>query len=373
MADSTVEGGVLIVGAGPAGLAAALSAVHHQPRIADQITVLEAKRFPRHKPCGGGLTRSALLTLTSLGLRPRVPLTAVRRLTVRSPRGTFAFERERPYFVVADRTRFDAWLAEEARSAGISVVEDARALEVGKFEGGFHVRTEAVVYRTPVLVGADGANSLVRRSLCPAEEPLARLLEIRGDLGLDEQTAVFDFSLLSRGLPGYRWTFPYRDAERGVLANIGVYDSRGRSSGARESLPDLLSAYLGDESWASVRTRFETASHPIRRWRGVPSMPDGLLLIGDALGVDGLLGEGISVALNHGVLAGHALATTREREPRSITARFSEDVLADAQTQLLRRRETAARWAYGRAGSLGVDLALRAAQRLDRSRARPGN
>jgi flavin-dependent dehydrogenase len=57
---------LLVVGAGPAGTAAAITAV----RAGLKVTVVDKARFPRDKCCGDGLTTLALRQLQSLGFDP---------------------------------------------------------------------------------------------------------------------------------------------------------------------------------------------------------------------------------------------------------------------------------------------------------------
>ena len=72
-ADLDVD--VLIAGAGPAGIAVAVALAAHRPELvrSGRVLCLDKARFPREKPCGGGLTGRARLALDELGLKVRVP------------------------------------------------------------------------------------------------------------------------------------------------------------------------------------------------------------------------------------------------------------------------------------------------------------
>jgi flavin-dependent dehydrogenase len=329
--------------------------------------VLEAKTFPRHKPCGGGLTRSALQAYAALELRPDLPLTAVSALEVRSSRRTHTFARERPYFVVADRVRLDAWLAREACAAGVRLIEGARVKAISRTAGQFRVETSQGEFSSRFVIGADGAASIVRREFCQPGKRLARLIEVRADIGPDARTAVFDFSHVKRGLDGYAWTFPFYDDSRRLMANVGVFDSGLHGSGRRESLPTLVAEHLGLESWSEVRARFETSSHPLRRWDGVPDFQAGVLLVGDALGADPLLGEGISTALHHGLAAGEALARHR-RDPAEAARAYRRALVSAEHVRVVDRRRRFARVVYGTGGHHAIAIGLRVASRLDPGR-----
>src|SRR6476659_5922426 len=120
---------VLIVGAGPAGTAAAIRLA----RAGRDVTIVDKARFPRDKCCGDGLTAGALRRLEALGLPPAaVPSwQPVVDVWVRSPSGRQAcFPLPRgagQYAAVARRIDLDAALLDVARAAGVKV-HDGHAL-----------------------------------------------------------------------------------------------------------------------------------------------------------------------------------------------------------------------------------------------------
>src|SRR3954452_10523296 len=104
---------VAVIGAGPAGAAAALSALHASPGCS--VLLMDRAAFPRDKACGDGIAPHALDELARLGVADvLLDLVPVRRLRLVSPRGTSAFaELQRPNYVVP-RTVFDARLVAAA-------------------------------------------------------------------------------------------------------------------------------------------------------------------------------------------------------------------------------------------------------------------
>jgi len=116
-----------VVGGGPAGTAAAITAA----RAGRRVVLVDKARFPRDKCCGDGLTTGALRHLESLGLAPGVvrswqPIDDVvlrspsgRTVTVSLPRG------QGRYAAVARRIDLDAALLERARAVGVEVHEGA--------------------------------------------------------------------------------------------------------------------------------------------------------------------------------------------------------------------------------------------------------
>jgi flavin-dependent dehydrogenase len=121
-ATRTVE--VLVIGAGPAGIAAAMTA----HRAGRSVLVVDRATFPRDKICGDGLTTAALRELDTLGLDPAtVPSWIdVDAALVRSPSGrevVFPFpEGDGLYGAVCRRRDLDNALVELARSLGIEII-----------------------------------------------------------------------------------------------------------------------------------------------------------------------------------------------------------------------------------------------------------
>ena len=168
---------VVIAGAGPAGVATAVALAERIP--AERILCLDKARFPRDKPCGGGLTGHAHAALARLGLEVRVP-------HVPCGRGRIAYRRRardvalgRPVDIVR-RREFDADLVAQARARGIEIAagEGLAAFDVDAGAGAVRVTTTAGRRLTArVLVGADGAGSRVRKALTADDRPPLRLFQ----------------------------------------------------------------------------------------------------------------------------------------------------------------------------------------------------
>src|SRR5215470_12981803 len=193
---------VAIVGAGPAGCWAA----HELARHGAQVTLVDGSH-PREKPCGGGVTGRALALVSSAIDDADLPSCAihtarfvdsVRRMSTTVSLGERAL-------VVAGRTEFDGALLAAAGRAGAGVVR-SRALNVTRDAAGFVIQTATGEIRTPIVIGADGANSLVRRRL-------ARPFD-RAELSV--ATGYFIHGVTSHEIilelvddpPGYIWSFP---------------------------------------------------------------------------------------------------------------------------------------------------------------------
>jgi flavin-dependent dehydrogenase len=306
------EFAIVIVGGGPAGLSTALSLERLDRRLAQRALVLEKATYPRPKLCGGGVTRPADAYLAKLGLRidvPAMPIHAVR----------FQFEersitvRSRNLFRVVRRDEFDAALAHAARHRGLCIEEGVVVQDVRRIQDGVELETNHGPLRARVVVAADGANSTVRHKLGlnGRPVPIARLIEVLTPENptvtpeFVDHVAVFDFTCVPEGVQGYVWDFPSLIRGRAYM-NRGVFDSRmypQRRGDLRRVLATALQQRGCDLAEAQLM------GHPERRFdpRATFAVPH-VLLVGDAAGVDPLLGEGIAHALMYGGVAAEALS-----------------------------------------------------------------
>jgi flavin-dependent dehydrogenase len=205
---------VIIVGSGPAGAATAI-ALHQRDRVlAREVLILEKTRHPRPKVCAGGLIPAGWRWLHEHDVPFDVPHVAVQRARVTTPSRTVEHEEANLCFVVR-RNEFDAALVEAARERGTEVREDEPALSLDRDETGVRVTTARGVYHAATVIGADGAGSVVRRTLVnPGRDCLARA--VMADVpvesstwdGVERRRYDFDFRLLRRGIRGYLWAFP---------------------------------------------------------------------------------------------------------------------------------------------------------------------
>jgi menaquinone-9 beta-reductase len=304
----------LIVGAGPAGTAAAISlrGAGHSVLVIDKAT------FPRDKCCGDGLTTLALRELEGLGIQPEqiTNWMDVDAAWLRSPSGRevrVPLPAEGRYAAVAPRVDLDAALVRHARDLGVEIAEGHATTSVRDRGTAIDVDVAGIgTVRARQVIAADGMWSPVRKAL-GLNEPgyLGEWHAFRQYAHQVEGPAAerlyvwFEKDLL----PGYAWSFPLPGGR--VNIGFGVLRSDGRKTGEMADLwADLLRrphirAALGPR--AELEGRHTAWPIPARINKAVLSAPR-VMFVGDAAAAtDVLTGEGIGQALLTGRLAAEAI------------------------------------------------------------------
>lgn len=306
---------VLIVGAGPAGIAAALTA--RQRGLS--VCVIDKAAFPRDKCCGDGLTTGALRLLERLGLPPShvASWKVCRDVVLRSPSGR-TVELQLPdngqFAAIASRMDLDAALVDHARARGVLIREGVSFVDITR-NGDYQVTTSDGVVSARVVIAADGMWSPVRKALQPDRAPyLGEWHALRqyahgvtGPAG-SRLYVWFEPDLL----PGYAWSFPLADGRvnlgfgilRGSTQKVGDMKQLWSSVLSRPHVREALGAS------AVIDDKVSAWPIPARVTSATLSVGD-VLFVGDAASAtDVLTGEGIGQALLSGMLAGDAAATT---------------------------------------------------------------
>ena len=305
---------VIIVGAGPAGTSTALHLAQIAPELIPHTLILEKAVHPRPKLCGGGILQDGEVILSQLGLDitglPHVDTSWAhfefggKGMAMRS-RDDSAYA-----FRIVRRHEFDAWLVGKVKDKGFEIRQGVSVKNIVVNAGNVIVETDAGSFAARVVVGADGTNGVVRRSIVPREAPhTARLLEVVTPPSPQspsiQSDSYFEFQVVPQGVQGYVWDFPA--IEKGQPIRVrGIYDSNMDPSAQRVTLRDALSNEF--ERHGYNLNDFKLQGHPIRWFEAdsVFSAPR-VILAGDAAGADALFGEGISPALGYGALAAQAI------------------------------------------------------------------
>jgi menaquinone-9 beta-reductase len=290
---------LVVVGGGPAGSAVALRALQLRPHA--RVLIVDRADFPRDKPCGDGVAPHVLDVLRGLDVGVDdvtggyVP---VDRLRLTSPTGYVAARRMRRSAYVIPRAVLDARLLAAARHRGAQFRRHrVRSL---------HRDDDTVVLdgslRARAVVGADGAESTVRRLLgLRPNRPGHVAVAIRGYAPVPvAYTGEQVITMTGERWPAYAWSFPIGDGR----ANIGYGEVlRGHSLGRARMLQRLHELVPG--AWPDANT---LRAHRLPLSSSRPRVPNGpVLLAGDALSlINPMTGEGIFYAVLSGALAGEA-------------------------------------------------------------------
>ncbi len=333
---------VIIVGAGPAGTATALHLQQLAPELAERTLVLEKSRHPRTKLCGGGILPDGLRILQRLGLDfNEVPSTRVPRAHFEfDGRGTVLTGKGAESLHVVLREDLDAWLARKTQERGVALREETPVRRIIPGESFVTVVTADGEYRARVVVGADGAHSVVRRAIAPHQRvPYSRALVLwvppkPESSSHAPEDAYFDFTCIREGVPGYIWDFPIL-VHGQPMRCWGIGDVNMDSRRTRP-LRVLLSQEMARHGYRLEDYPLYGESVPHFSVRNVFSAPH-ILLVGDAIGVDILYGEGIAPALGYGQLAAQAIVDAFARGDFSFRD-YRERVLQSPLGRVLRRR-----------------------------------
>ncbi len=311
---------VIIVGAGPAGSTAALYA----HRLGLNCILLDKAVFPRDKICGDALSGKSVRLMRELNLLEGVEElegSEINRITFGSPSHSqfdvhLKGNKNNDYITkgyVVPRKIFDNFLFKKADELtetrqGFTVNDIIYQNDNISGVKGTNIEGKEEILNAPVIMGCDGANSIIARKLGLYEMDMENTaVAIRcyyeGVEGLSNQ---IELHYVSEVKPGYFWLFPAGNGK----ANIGIGLSKNDAKKEDRTLRQIMDEIVQSDYF---RSRFGNA-RPLEKPVGW-NLPlgriqrknhgNGFMLLGDAAGlVDPFTGEGIGNAM---VAAKHAM------------------------------------------------------------------
>jgi geranylgeranyl reductase family protein len=285
---------VAVIGAGPAGSVTAI----HLARAGARVLLVDKARFPRDKPCGGGLTLRAVRELP-VDPGPVVEHEVDRMAFRLGWRSRFERRGKRgPFVLMTQRRRLDQYLVEQAVEAGAEFRDGVKVSVPTDREQGLSVTIDGDEIRPEVLVGADGANGTTARAL-GLGGPITHGVAYEGNAPFDDRYRNLAVIELGAIPGGYGWVFP-----KGDHVNVGVGGWESEGPRLRDHLGELCRRHgLDADALESVRGH----RLPLRRGGFVPARGRALL-VGDAAGlVDPLTGDGMYEAFVSARLASGAI------------------------------------------------------------------
>ena len=302
---------VIVVGCGPAGSTISYLLQTH----GFEVLAIDKDVFPRSKLCGGLLTRKTLNLLhriygdTLADLQEKKIIEYISyTYELRTQKSLLKSGNTNIPSVLVDRLVYDNYLLERAKQVGVKVLEGDRVFSVDQKDICVTTIT-GKTFRANLIVGADGANSVVRKAISEKQfnlkdwrEKLATGVEV--SIPREEATDFITGPVVYFGVVtwGYGWVFPNKS---NLLVGVGCLNPR------HNDLNVALSKILSLINYKPA-TPYKLRGHPIPYGNFLkrPSS-ESLLLIGDAAGlVDPLMGEGIYYAQRSAEIAAACIKET---------------------------------------------------------------
>lgn len=291
---------VIVAGLGPAGATVARALAGRGIRVLG----LDKARFPRHKPCGGCLSRK-IERILEPDFRSLVERD-IYGMTFCLKNGAAVHIRDHaPVAYTITRSRFDTYLVDKARRAGAKILEEETVKGFRSDGNTVEVITDRGHYRARVIVGADGANSVIARSAgLPHLGWKGVLLEGEVSIPLKRLNTLIDEVIIEFGIIpfGYGWIFPKADH-----LSIGVGGLHRKIGNPKPHYREFLRRHRILEDIREEKLYGHTL--PVYTKRR-PFSRGNCLLVGDATGlVDPFIGEGIYYAIRSGQIAAEVIAS----------------------------------------------------------------
>lgn len=271
---------VVIVGAGPAGLAAAKELANNKVNV----LVLEKNRVIGPKVCAGGLTTKDF----KLGVDKKIADRFFNKVILHTPLFEDEIVDKKPFVATVSRKKLGQYMAKKTEKEGAKIRIGVEVVEIGKN----YIRDKSgKKINFDYLIGADGSNSIVRRRLDLEKEDEYIALQYLVKRKFKEMEFFFDANLFGSG---YAWIFPHRN-----FTSIGcgadtkkIIDSETLQKNFDKWLKDNKIKIDKNDKFESWFINYDYQGHDF----------DNIFLTGDAAGFpSGLTGEGMYFAMVSGI------------------------------------------------------------------------
>ena len=305
---------LIIAGAGPAGSSAAREA----GKMGLDVLLIDKDRFPRYKPCGGGLSERALSYL-DFSLPENICERSITGARIRF--GDRVIDRHKDYRLTVTLTRsiFDDFLLKKAQEIGVHVATGKKVLDFREDSEKVEVRAGDETYRSKYLIVAAGSQNRLkervrdrdgkdRYGICMVTEVPEKNDAIDARLG---NALEFHFGVARMG---YGWIFPHDG-----YYSVGIGGMAKDMSNPRRSMIGFLrkNGFAGSYKLRGHLIPFGGITRPVASPR--------VLLSGDSAGfVDSFTGEGIAYAIKSGQNAAQTVADKLEDDDLDLAESYQQ-------------------------------------------------
>ncbi|WP_276369350.1 geranylgeranyl reductase family protein [Chryseolinea sp. H1M3-3] len=334
---------VIIAGAGPAGTATAIVL----GKAGLSVALLDKATFPRDKTCGDALSVDVINQLKVLtpsvfdNFQDLSPKTSSYGVQIFAPDGRhvdipFIYKKEKRCGYICTRWNFDNFLVQQLREfSSVKFYQNCEVTGIQKDQNKIQLNTTHGYFSAPIVVGADGAHSVIAKRLMnakPDKEHSSAGLRVyyEGVTGFHQENFI-ELHFFEEVLPGYLWIFPLPDGK----ANVGIGMLSSTVSKKKINLKDSLNKLL--TTHPKFSERFKNAK-PLETIKGYglplgskkrPLSGDRFLLTGDAASlIDPFSGEGIANAIRSGrIAANHILECFQKNDfTKSFNERYDKEI-----------------------------------------------
>ena len=323
-----VDYDVIVVGGGPAGTTAARRA----SLAGLSVLLIDKAKFPRYKPCAGAIrgpvTETLDMDLTSVLQRK------VSGFSIFAPSGfrvdCIPEDRSHPGYTVM-RQEFDHLLLRKAEESGTVVKDNVLVVRASQDSQCVTVETEDnATFTSKFLIGADGINSVVAKSLGFYEkwstDSAMVSLEIEAEVGKEKVREIcqdptgYDadlFFLYFGAFPhGYTWCFPKRS-----ILSLGACCRQDKVVNLRDGYNQWYNCFKSEYDIEPQIVIDTSARFPVKVRDTI--MKGRTVLVGDAAGfVDAFTGEGIPHAIDSGIIAGSVVGKAAKQDDPKVLKEY---------------------------------------------------